>query len=102
MKIALVEAFNGGSHATWLAGLVQNSRHKITAFTLPGRFWKWRMHGGAITLAEQLNASKLQFDAILCSEMMDLGLFKSLLQESYQKIPLFLYTGIILWRDMNG
>ena len=36
-----------------------NSKYQITIFSMKGIHWKWRMHGGAITLSQQLNESKI-------------------------------------------
>ncbi|MBT3585155.1 MAG: DUF3524 domain-containing protein, partial [Halobacteriovoraceae bacterium] len=91
MKIALIEAFSTGSHRAWLEGVTKHSCHQVTPFSLPGRFWKWRMHGGAISLADQLEQSGLDFDLILCTDMMDLALFKGLLSARYRDIPTALY-----------
>ncbi|MFH0916725.1 MAG: DUF3524 domain-containing protein, partial [bacterium] len=46
-----LEPYFGGSHKYFLEGLERHSRHDLTLFTLPGRHWKWRMHGGALSLA---------------------------------------------------
>jgi len=46
------------------------------------------MHGSAITLAEKLEGD---FDLIIVTDMIDLGLFKSLLPSKYQNLPILLY-----------
>lgn len=51
MRILLIEPYYGGSHKAWADGLWHYSRHHIDLLTLPAQFWKWRMQGGAITLA---------------------------------------------------
>ena len=56
MKILLLEPYCGGSHQAWAQGYAANSRHDVTLLGLPARFWKWRMQGGALTLAEQVQA----------------------------------------------
>ncbi len=91
MKIALIEPFFGGSHRQWAEGLVKYSRHEITLFTLPGRHWKWRMHGAAVTLAGRFLESSLQPDLILASDMLDLGLFLALTREKSASTPAALY-----------
>jgi hypothetical protein len=50
MKILLIEPYHTGSHAAWASGFATHSRHFVSTLTLPGRFWKWRMHGAAVTL----------------------------------------------------
>ena len=53
MKILLVEPYFSGSHKSWAEGYQSFSNHNIRIISLPGKFWKWRMHGGAISLAKQ-------------------------------------------------
>ncbi|MFA6687806.1 MAG: DUF3524 domain-containing protein, partial [Desulfuromonas sp.] len=57
MNIALLEPFMTGSHAAWAQGYAAHSQHKVEIFNLEGKHWKWRMHGGAVTLARQFLAS---------------------------------------------
>ena len=53
MNILLVEPYYTGSHKSWAQGYQSFSNHNVQIISLPGQFWKWRMHGGAITLAKQ-------------------------------------------------
>jgi len=57
MRITIVEPYCGGSHAAWAKEYAACSAHKVELLTLPGRNWKWRMHGGAVTLASRYLAS---------------------------------------------
>jgi glycosyltransferase involved in cell wall biosynthesis len=91
MKIALLEPFFGGSHQTWAEGWQRNSRHDIHIFGLPGRHWKWRMHGGAVTLARQFRESKLAPDLIVATDMLDLSVFLGLTRDLTAKVPIALY-----------
>jgi hypothetical protein len=50
MKILLLEPYCGGSHRAWAQGYAARSRHDVTLLTLPARFWKWRMQGGALSV----------------------------------------------------
>ncbi|MCS5640060.1 MAG: DUF3524 domain-containing protein, partial [Candidatus Marinimicrobia bacterium] len=50
MKILIVEPFLSGSHKAWAESYAKHSKHEVEIISLPGRFWKWRMHGGAVTL----------------------------------------------------
>ena len=72
MKILLVEPYHTGSHASWAEGYARYSQHQVDILSLPGRFWKWRMHGGAVTLARQFLESETQPDLILATDMLDL------------------------------
>lgn len=58
---------------------------------MSGHHWKWRMHGGAVTLARQFMESDLQPDVILATDMLDLNLFLSLTRKRTANIPTILY-----------
>ncbi len=77
MKITLIEAFFGGSHRQWAEGYRRHSRHQMQLLTLPGRHWKWRMHGAAVTLGRQLSTRSPGL--ILASDMIDLTTLLALL-----------------------
>ena len=91
MKIALLEAFYTGSHKTWADELKQYSSHEITLFTLPGSHWKWRMHGGAVSIAKQFLSDDSSFDLILATDMLDLTTFLSLTRKKSANIPVAIY-----------
>ena len=75
MNICLLSPYHGGSHKAWAQGYREHSRHRIRLLTLPPRFWKWRMHGGAITLARTFLENAESPDLILSTDMLDLSLF---------------------------
>jgi glycosyltransferase involved in cell wall biosynthesis len=91
MKICLIEPFHTGSHAVWAEEYLHYSRHQVELLTLPGRHWKWRMHGGAVTLARQFLASGLQPDLLLASDMLDLTTFLALTRKKTAGLPTALY-----------
>ena len=91
MKIAIVDTFFSGSHKQWGLDLQHNSKYQIQLFTLPGIHWKWRMQGGAITLAQKLNNTQFKPDLILATDMVNLSIFKSLLGNDLQNVPIILY-----------
>ena len=91
MKIALLETFYGGSHKQWADILKANSNHDIELFTLPDRHWKWRMHGGAVSLADQFNESSFIPDLILATDMLDLATFLALSRPKCDAIPTAIY-----------
>lgn len=80
-NILLIEPFFSGSHANWAKQYKENSMHTIELLTLKGQFWKWRMYGGAVTLAKMFLASDFQPDIILASDMLDLNTFLSLVRK---------------------
>ena len=91
MKIALLEPFMAGSHADWAKEYAACSRHDVSIYSLPGRHWKWRMHGGAVSLAQDFLAQGERPDLLLASDMLDLGSFLALTRELTADIPAVLY-----------
>ncbi|MBL7093145.1 DUF3524 domain-containing protein [candidate division KSB1 bacterium] len=91
MKILLIEPYFTGSHASWAKGYQKHSRYEIEILSLSGQFWKWRMHGGAITLADQFHQSKFPPDLILATDMLDLTTFLSLTRAQTYNIPTAIY-----------
>jgi len=67
------------------------SRWQFDILSLPGRHWKWRMHGAAITLARKVLESDVRYDAFVASDMIDLSVFLSLIRHRYPKIPTAIY-----------
>ena len=53
MRILLVEPYYSGSHKAWADGYAQHSVHEVVVMSHEARFWRWRMQGSALTLAEQ-------------------------------------------------
>ncbi len=90
-RIALLEPYYTGSHAHWADGLAGYSSHAITRYLLPGRFWKWRMHGGAVTLARQFVQASGRPDLILATDMLDLAAFLGLARHHTAGIPTAVY-----------
>lgn len=89
-----LEPYFGGSHKAFLEGLVRHSRHEFSLFTLPGRHWKWRMHGGALTLARraaEAAAARGFPDVFFASDMLDLSIFLAALAPGMRAIPSLLY-----------
>ena len=91
MKICLIEPFHGGSHAAWAEEFARHSRHQVRLLTLSGRRWKWRMHGGAVTLARQFIESGFEPDLLLASDMLDLTTFLALTRTKTAELLTALY-----------
>ena len=91
MRILLLEPYCGGSHRAWAEGYGAHSRHDVTTLALPARFWKWRMQGGAVTLAEQARALPARPDLILASDMVNLPAFLGLARDFLVGVPAVLY-----------
>ena len=91
LQIHLLSPYHGGSHKAWALGWQQSTRHQLTLHTLPDRFWKWRMHGGAITLARRFLAAGASPDVIMATDMLDLTTFLALTRRKTAAIPTAVY-----------
>jgi glycosyltransferase involved in cell wall biosynthesis len=91
VRILLVEPYFGGSHRAWAEGYARHSRHAVTLLTLPARFWKWRMQGGATILARRFAARDFEPDLILASDMLNVPAFLGLARERLVDVPVALY-----------
>lgn len=91
MNIFVLEPYFGGSHKQWAEGLAHHSQHSITLFTLPDKVWKWRMHGAAITMGEEVNRSSITPDLILASSMIDLATFLAYTKVKTARVPVVYY-----------
>ncbi|MEM6724941.1 MAG: DUF3524 domain-containing protein [Bacteroidota bacterium] len=91
VHILLLEPFFTGSHRSWALGLQAHSRHRVSLLSLPGRHWKWRMHGGAVHFARQFKALSEKPDLVLATSMLDVAVFRGLCQQDLGNIPVALY-----------
>lgn len=95
VRVFLVESYYSGSHRAWADGWATSSAHDVTLITHAAEFWRWRMRGAAVTLAEgirtEINAGG-QPDAVVVSDMIDLaallGLCRGVLAAD---VPVVLY-----------
>ena len=93
MRILLVSPYHGGSHRAWAESYRRYSQQTVTLLTLPACFWKWRMHGGAVTLARRFLADGEgeRPHLVLATDMLDLTTFVALTRRRLGRIPLALY-----------
>ena len=91
MKICLLETYDTGSHHAWLQGYKENSRHDVHPLTMEGRFWKWRMHGGAVTLAREYRECGNRPDLLLATDMLDLSTFLAFCRDLIHGLPTAIY-----------
>ncbi len=94
MNVLALEPWYGGSHRNFLDGLVEHSRHTYETVTMAARFWKWRMQGGAVTLArktQDLLDAGFKPDVILAADMVNVPAFLSLTRDRLADVPLVLY-----------
>lgn len=94
LKVWALEPYFGGSHRAFLLGLAHHSDHDVELFTLPGRHWKWRMHGGALRLAQQAAAAAAAGGpphVFFASDMLDLPVFLTAAGGVLRSVPSILY-----------
>ena len=91
MKIVLLEPFLTGSHASWAREYARYSGHEVKVLGLQGRHWKWRMHGGAVSLAGMFRAGNYRPDLLLASDMLDLTTFLALTRDLTAGLPTAVY-----------
>jgi glycosyltransferase involved in cell wall biosynthesis len=94
MRILLVEPYLGGSHRAWAEGYRDHSSHEVVLVSHEARFWKWRMQGAALTLAEAARTTAAEHgppDIVMASDMVDLPTFAAAARDVVGDAPLVLY-----------
>ena len=94
LNVLALEPWYGGSHRNFLDGLAAHSRHAFHPIKMTARFWKWRMHGGAVTMArkaEQAQAEGFMPDVIFATDMVNLPAFLALTRGRFADVPVVFY-----------
>lgn len=94
MKILALEPWYSGSRQRFLDGLIEHSSHDIRARTMPGRFWRWRLEGGGVTLAQKVRSAVregFQPDALFVTDMVNLPAVLSLSRPHLDEVPVVQY-----------
>ena len=95
VRILALEPWYGGSHRRFLDDLVRHSAHVIRPVTMAARYWKWRMQGGAVTLAQKAReacADGWAPDLIFASDMVNVPAFLALTRDVFASVPVVLYV----------
>ena len=95
MNVLILDPFHIGSHAHWSKGM----HHFISKledascdlWTLPGRHWKWRMHGACGAFANKASEQMNVPDVIVTTDMLDVAGLRGLLPMRWRKVPIVLY-----------
>lgn len=92
MQVLLVEPYLGGSHRAWAEGYAAVSTHDVRIVSHPARWWRWRMQGSAMTLAEAATADGApRPDVVLVSDMTDVPALRWFLSERWGPVPTAVY-----------
>jgi glycosyltransferase involved in cell wall biosynthesis len=94
MNVLALEPWYGGSHQRFLDGLVEHSTHEIRPITMPGRFWRWRMEGGGVTLAKKVRSAVedgFRPDLVFATDMVNVPAVLSLARPELTDVPVVLY-----------
>ncbi|MBI1297885.1 DUF3524 domain-containing protein [bacterium] len=95
LEIWLISPYHTGSHKSWAEGYRRAGCHHVTMLSMAGRFWKWRMQGGVMELAEQARRLLSQGnvpDVVLATDMLNLPAWLGLLRrELPPTTPVALY-----------
>ena len=94
MNVLALEPWYGGSHRNFLDGLIAHSRHQIHPISMSARFWKWRMHGGAVTMARKVVdwvKDGNHPDVIFATDMVNVPAFLALTRPYLADTPIVFY-----------
>ena len=91
LRVLYLEPYHGGSHAAFTRVLTSGIDVQWTCLTLPGRHWKWRMHGASVLFAQDPRLqSPGHFDVVFASSFTDLAGLVAL-APGLRDLPILLY-----------
>ena len=77
-RLLFLEPYLAASHKALISGLTRHVRARWQIWAMPGRFFRWRMRGGAACLAGELGKKRPEADGLICSSMLNLAELKGL------------------------
>ena len=89
LNILFLDPFHAGSHAHWANGLKKSLEilgHHVDLHTLPGRHWKWRMHGAAATWKPLMEGLASPPDVVLTTDMCDVAQLRGLMPRRWNDV----------------
>ena len=95
LDVVVVEPWYGGSHRAWADGMVRHSDHAVRLVTHPDRFWRWRLRGGAVTLAAALRSdieARRRPDVLVVSSLVHGAALLGLARRSVGDVPVVAYV----------
>ncbi|HYZ98590.1 MAG TPA: DUF3524 domain-containing protein [Acidimicrobiales bacterium] len=94
LRVVVCEPYFSGSHRAWAEGLAAHSAHDVRLVTHHGGFWKWRMQGAALTLADDLRrlvAGWGRPDVAVVSDMVHVPALLGLARDAVAGVPVVVY-----------
>lgn len=94
LDVLLVEPYFTGSHRSWAEGYQRYSAHRVRLITHDGSFWRWRLRGASLTLAQAVESSVTvggRPEVVMVSDMVNLAAFLGLARRSLADVPVALY-----------
>ena len=88
LTIWICDPFHTGSHAAWSLGIArvfESAGHTVVVHTLPGRHWKWRMHGAASTWAPLMRDVDPP-DVLITTDMCDVAQLRGLMPRTWTAV----------------
>ena len=93
-KVIVCEPYFSGSHRAWAEGLAAHSAHDVRLVTHAGGFWKWRMQGAALTLADEVRRLVSDWgppDLLVASDMVHLPALLGFARDVLVGVPVVVY-----------
>ena len=93
-SVLLAEPWFGGSHRQWAEGWAATSSHRVTILGHEANFWRWRLRGGAVTLAEEIRTHIDEHgapDVLVISAMVDIAALVGLCRAQLGGVPVIGY-----------
>ncbi len=106
-RILALDAYHGGSHKAVVDAWQQRSAHAIDVRSLPPRHWKWRMRHAALSFVEELTTdtglATAAYDAVWCTDMLDLACWRGLAPDCLRDLPhiLYMHENQLLYPDQH-
>jgi glycosyltransferase involved in cell wall biosynthesis len=94
LSILAFEPFDTGSHRAVRLSITDNSRHRWTWLTRPGRAWKWRMRLAALELVDEARATgafRQPIDAVFATSLLSVPDLVAALPSPLRAKPVILY-----------
>lgn len=88
LHVWILDPFHTGSHRAWSCGVsaaLETAGHRVALHTLPGRHWKWRMHGAAAVWADMMTDNDVP-DVVVTTDMCDVAQLRGRMPSSWSKV----------------